>query len=426
MKINNSSISFSYFFTKRFIQKNNHLVFKNSETPNKKKKTILNEKNCTKLRLHEIADKLTDLLTLRKFPESTFQEDSREQNRTTLHVAVIFSKILTQNQITVEFERRISTILTQIKHRNFRPDVVAFIGGPRNQNQLSGATAGYIYFRYISELADINLNGLEFIIEESTHNTQENLVFLLKTLRKKYGQEAISKSHFTLISSDYHLIRIAEIYKLSRKQSLLTPLYRAGATWAYLFAAYPFCLSPNPTIAFLGRIRVLANDLAIVLVNLNGCVEFNDFVAKENFTRLCETNKKLRIMLRIISEPNEFLSSSKGVIEVPFHQWEILERSLCLIHEVQVILSPLVNGKSVERKTIIKARDLLMDGIKSIRLTVDPDRPLCHEEWKNSYLQMTEISKNLSLEENDKKKENLETPKGLFPFKKKSQNCLFN
>mmetsp|Transcript_34727 Transcript_34727/g.68103 ORF Transcript_34727/g.68103 Transcript_34727/m.68103 type:complete len:301 (+) Transcript_34727:413-1315(+) len=262
---------------------------------------------------------------------------------------------------------------------------MAFIGGYGNQNHLSGATAGYIYFRHISQQANVDIGGLEFIIEETTHNTHENLICLLNTLKKKYGQEAVSKCHFSLISSDYHLIRIAEIYKLSRRQSLLTSLYKMGATWTYLFAAYPFCVSPDPTLAFLGRMRVLANDLSIVLVNLNGLVEFNDFIAKENFSRLCETNKKLRIMLRIMSEPSGNVHSSRGSVEIPFYQWEVLERSLCVIHEVQVILTPLVNGKSVERRTLVHARDLLMNVVKNIRLTIDPDRPLCHEEWKGSF-----------------------------------------
>ena len=395
MECRKQKISFSYFFTERFLNRKN-LFFTKKWRKNPKKSTIIlnekkTEKNHTKLRLHEIADKLNDLLTFRKSPESILEENYIEKLESTTNIAIIFSKLLSKNQMTVEFERRISTILTQIKHRNFKPDIIAFIGGPDNQGELSGATAGYIYFRHISEQSNVDLKGFEFLIEESTNNTKENLESLIKILKRKFGEEALSKCHFTLISSDYHLIRIAEIYKLSRKQSLLTPLYKSGASWTYLFAAYPFCLSPDPTIAFLGRVRVLANDLAIVLTDLNGYVEFNDFIAKENFARLCETSKKLRIMLRIMSEPNMFLKSSFKAVEIPFHQWEVLERGLCTIHEVQVILTPLMNGKSVEKRALVKARDLLMNAIKNIRLTVDPDRPLSHEGWSNSY----RISKDL-------------------------------
>jgi hypothetical protein len=246
------------------------------------------------------------------------------------------------------------------------------------------------------------------------------LISLLKSLQKKYGDEAVSKCHFTLISSDYHLIRISEIYKLSRRQSILTPLDEVGATWTYLFAAYPFCVSPDPTIAFLGRIRVLANDLAIVLVNLNGLIEFNDLIAKENFSRLCETNRKLRTMLRIMSEPGVFSNSSGSSIEIPFEQWEILERSLCTIHEVQINITPLVNGKSVDRRLLIGSRDLLMGAVKDIRLTIDPDRPLNQEEWTFSLVQIKN-QKYPAIQRQNIESENILKKKMIFPFSKKNR-----
>ena len=125
-------------------------------------------------------------------------------------------------------------------------------------------------------------------------------------------------------------------------------LVKINATWTYLFAAYPFCVSPDPTLAFLGRIRVLANDLAIVLVNLNGLIKFNDLVAKENFSRLCETNQKLQKMLKIMPGSENSFPSTDGCIKLSASQWEVLERGLCSIHEAQRILSPLMNGEIVE------------------------------------------------------------------------------
>lgn len=385
-------ISFSYLFPPRLFEKSKTktISFKKRKIRNFPMQKIENQngKNNSKLRLHEIANKLTHLLSLGKLPEPVGQEEFKGHLESTMHVAVIFSKILTYEQITIEFERRVSTILTHIKNQKFKPDIIAFVGGHKKPNKLSGAIAGYIYFRYLSAEAKIDLSGLEFLVEEAGNDTQENLVSLLRSLQQKYGNEAVSKCHFTLISSDYHLIRIAEIYKLSRRQSILTPLFKVGATWTFLFAAYPFCVSPDPTLAFLGRIRVLANDLAIVLVNLNGLIEFNDLIAKENFIRLCETNRKLRTMLRIMSEPGSFSNPSGGSIEIPFEQWEVLECSLCTIHEVQVNLTPLVNGKSVERRTLICSRDLLLSAVKDIRLTIDPDRSLNKEEWKFSLEQI--------------------------------------
>jgi hypothetical protein len=376
------------------------------------------EKKGPKLRLHEIANKLSQLVASGKISESIYQENFKGHLESTMHVAVIFSKLLPNDQITIEFERRISTILTQINLRKFKPDIIAFIGGHKKSNPFSGAFGGYIYFRYLSNKANIDLKGLKFIIEETTHNSQENLIYLLNSLKKEYGEEAISKCHFTLISSDYHLIRIAEIYKLSRRPSLLSFLYKFGVTWTFLFATYPFCVSSDQTLAFLGRIRVLANDLTIVLVNLNELVKFNDLMAKENFCRLCETYRKLKSMMRIICEPRNVLNSFEKAIEIPSKQLEVLERSISTIHEVQMFLTPLMNGKNVDRRILIRARDLLMSAVKDIRLTIDPDRPLSNFEWENSIFQL----KNKNYLKIKKKKEFKikKTKKFVSPFLKQS------
>jgi len=347
-------------------------------------KIEMNEKINSDMSLNEMADKLGYLLSLGELPNIGTQEYHKGHLKSTMHVAVVFCKPLIGEMITIEFGRRVSILVSQLKKDKLRPDVVAFVGGNDNKNKISGAKAGYIYFRRLSTEANLDLSGFEFIIEQEVTSFRDNLNNLLLTLEKKYGKEAISRCHFTLISSDYHLIRIAEVFKLSRRQSILFPLVKISSTWTYLFATYPFCVSPDPTLAFLGRIRVLANDLAIVLVNLNGLIKFNDLVARENFSRLCETNQKLQKMLRIMPGPDNSLPLTDGSIKLSVGQWEVLEHGLCAIHEVQRILTPLMNGESVERRKLIYARDLFMEVVKNIRFTIDPDRPVTSGEWISS------------------------------------------
>lgn len=331
--------------------------------------------------LHEMTDKLSHLLSLDELPLINPQEYHKGHLESTMHIAVVFCKPLVRNMITIEFGRRVSVLLSQLKKDKLRPDVIAFVGGNDDKNNISGAKAGYIYFRRLSAEAKFDLSGFEFILEQEVTSFRGNLNNLLDTLGKKYGKEAISRCHFSLISSDYHLIRIAEIFKLSRKRSILFPLVKINATWTYLFAAYPFCVSPDPNLAFLGRVRVLANDLAIVLVNLNGLIRFNDLVARENFNRLCETNQKLQKMLKIMPGPENLYSASDESINLSVKQWEVLEHGLCAIQEVQRILSPIMNGKNVEKSKLIYARDLFMEVVKNIKFTIDPDRPITSNEW---------------------------------------------
>jgi hypothetical protein len=388
-------------FKKKLKINNNNLIYRISIKKNGDfhSKIENNYKINSDLSLHEMADKLGSLLSRGEFSTISIQEHHKGHLESTMHIAVVFCKPLIKDMITIEFERRVSILLSQIKKDKLRPDTIAFVGGNDNKNSISGAKAGYIYFRRLSLEAKLDLSGFEFIIEQEVSSFRDNLDNLLITLEKKYGKEAISRCHFTLISSDYHLIRIAEIFKLSRRQSILFPLVKINATWTYLFAAYPFCVSPDPTLAFLGRIRVLANDLAIVLVNLNGLIRFNDLVAKENFSRLCETNQKLQKMLKIMPGSENSFPSTDGCIKLSTSQWEVLERGLCAIHEAQRILSPLMNGESVERRKLVHARDLFMEVVKNIRFTIDPDRPVTNYELVLSLDQVkTEnIFKNLDL-----------------------------
>ena len=86
------------------------------------------------LSLHEMADKLGHLLSLSEFPNISTQEHHKGHLESTMHVAVVFCKPLIKDMITIEFERRISILLSQIKKDKLRPDTIAFVGGNDNKN----------------------------------------------------------------------------------------------------------------------------------------------------------------------------------------------------------------------------------------------------------------------------------------------------
>jgi len=102
---------------------------------------------------------------------------------------------------------------------------------------------------------------------------------------------------------------------------------------------------------------------------------------KKNFAHLCETNNKLKTMLRKIFEQGGSLKFTKNSIDIPLNYWGVLEQSMFQMHKVQIILAPLIEGKPIERINLIKARDIFMNALKDIKLTVYPDRRLNHSEW---------------------------------------------
>lgn len=349
----------------------------------------------------------------------------------------------------MEYAKRIVTLIKQVASNALKPHIICFTGGTSSScknttSSISEAATGYGFFRAICEEVNLDVSKFTFILDDHNHNgnnnnspyhnnkhnnaatttgdTDDTLRHVIDKLRSRLGSAALSSSHFTLVSSDYHLIRIQEIHRLSPRQSILFPLDISSATWNCIFAAYPFCVSRDPATAFLGRAVVLANDLDIVLVNLNGAVEDREFVSRENLHRLNETSAKMREMYRLIDAKSvgDGVGMSVGIgdnissggigtngvgcgvggfggvggnvrfgnetglgagfgfqSDMRSHA-EMLELAIQDVREVQRLLAPLLTdaGSSVPRNHLAHARSLLEDTVTRIRTSMDPDRIL--------------------------------------------------
>lgn len=329
--------------------------------------------------LHELTERIADLLqvgSLHKTHPHCPKDAPLGYLSATTHVAVVFGRHLIRDQITIEYAKRIVTLVKQIASGALNPDVICFTGGKglAEHGSISEAVAGYSFFRTVCEEANVDVGRFDFILEEESHNTKENLHNVIEELRRRLGADAVNSCHFTLVSSDYHLIRIQEVHRLSPRQSVLFPLEVSSSTWNCIFAAYPFCVSRDPTTAFLGRAVVLANDLAIVLVNLNGALDDREFVARENLHRLNETFAKMREMYRVIDSRTSSIGSFRT--DMRSHA-ESLELAIHNVREVQTLLNPLNEiGASVPKSHLQMSRDLLTTTIAKMRTSMDPDRVL--------------------------------------------------
>lgn len=337
------------------------------------------EQNGSLANLHELTERIADLLhvgSIHNSPMHCPKDAPLGYLSANSHVAVLFGKHLIRDQISVEFAKRIVTFIKQLISGALKPDVICFTGGKGLEDQaaISEAAAGYAFFRAICEEICFDVSRFDFILEERSRNTKENMRFVIDELRRRSGSQAISACHFTLVSSDYHLIRIQEIHRLSPRQSILFPLEVSNATWNCIFAAYPFCVSRDAATAFLGRAIVLANDLGILQVNLNGAIDDREFVSRENLHRLNETFAKIREMYRVIdarvAAPGGFCTNMRT-------HAEMLELAIHDIREVQTLLNPLLEvGASIPREHLEQARKLLKVSTARMRSTMDPDRVL--------------------------------------------------
>lgn len=216
----------------------------------------------------------------------------------------------------------------------------------------------------------MDMSTYDVILDESSSaavtSTRDNLSGVLAEMARRHGHEASSRCHLTLVSSDYHLIRLQDEHRLSPSASALSPLEVSGATWTYLFAAYPFCVSRDATTAALGRITVLASDLSVVLSNLDAVLMHRRFMAPENVHRLSDTLLRLRE-----------LSHATMAIGRRGRRAETLDAVVMSLRSVQNYLAPLrTPGASPSRRHLHDARELLAEAIGRLRSELDPDMSL--------------------------------------------------
>lgn len=307
------------------------------------------------------------------------------------HVAVVFGKRLRNGRVSVEYAKRLATLAKALACGSLSPDVLCFTGAARPEPglpvpppsvvsipdkgaggvmPLSEAAAGYLYFRGLCEELSVDMSAFDVILDESSSAavtcTRDNLSGVLSEMARRHGHGASSRCHLTLVSSDYHLIRLQDEHRLSPSASALSPLEVSGATWTYLFAAYPFCVSRDATTAALGRITVLASDLSVVLSNLDAVLSHRRFMAPENVHRLSDTLLRLRE-----------LSHATMAIGRRGRRAETLDAVVMSLRSVQNYLAPLrTPGASPSRRHMSEARELLAEAIGRLRSELDPDMSL--------------------------------------------------
>jgi len=329
--------------------------------------------------LNELTERISDLLDVGSLAKARgssagpmLSDERMGHLNASLHIVVIFGKRLIRDQVSVEYAKRIVTLVKQLATKAIDPDIICFTGGRISSGNLSEAMAGYSYFRSVAEESSINVDNYTYMLEEKSFNTVQNIQNVIGTLKRRCEAYRLSNVHFTLISSDYHLIRLQEVHRLNSHDSALHPLTLFNASWSYIFAAYPFCVSREPSTAFLGRAIVLANDLSIVLVNLNCAVNYHRFMAKENLHRLQETFAKMRDMYRVIDGKNR-----PGFRTNMRKHAETLELAIHRVREVNTILLPLQeDGVNISTEDLELAQRLLMTVVRDIRESMDPDRVL--------------------------------------------------
>eukprot|EP00980_Cylindrotheca_fusiformis_P028152 scaffold22583_cov106-Cylindrotheca_fusiformis.AAC.23 len=241
------------------------------------------------------------------------------------HVAVVFSKPLREDQITIEYASRLVSLARSMKFDDYKPDMICFCGSstPAEGGLVTDTAAGVIFFRHLCMANDIPLDETILSIiaqkEDGLSWSSKSLHPLVEeVVGRRYLKHWLSHSdvyerpideygltrqqqrknihiHLTLVSTDYHLCNLNDIHVRSPRQSPLNELKQeieriakvykgiAKTTWCFRYATYPYVYSKSEVSAFLGKCYLIAQELRPLLVNLRGVAnEVSAILLEEN------------------------------------------------------------------------------------------------------------------------------------------------
>ncbi|KAK4530802.1 hypothetical protein CCYA_CCYA05G1659 [Cyanidiococcus yangmingshanensis] len=300
-------------------------------------------------------------------------------------VVVIFGKRLVRDQITYEYAVRILTLVRHMATGRIQPSAVCFTGGRDHEDSLvSEAVAGYLFFRHVCEEVGLDLSQVTIILEEQHLNARDCMSSILNQL----GEHLVG-SHFTFVSSDYHLIRIREVEASVPKLSLLAPLRKLRGTVSYAYATYPFALSKDAAVSLAGRAIVAAAELGITIVALRSYIEGRDLFHRDTFRRFQEAtmelgnlsekcNATLQVQVAGSLPPTDGALFTQDMRQVA----EVIESAYFELRQMIRSLEPWIQEKrTLSRLQLQEMLQKIIDIEQRIRRTIDPDRPLTAMEW---------------------------------------------
>jgi len=381
--------------------------------------------------------------------------DISQKNRiSTRQVAVVFGKRLVKDQITVEYVARLNALLRVLQQNNIdettngatagigsdggkhQPiSLVYFCGeGVSEGNCIPDATAGYIYFRQLCEMKGIDISNIKFVVDETSRDEGEALKKLTEVIKSRYLMRWLESSlavvqqssssnfplstvkklnvHVTLISTEYHLCNLNDVYHRSPRLSALTTLEewerRTNAdglycdygqevghatvkgtletSWSFFYATYPFMSTRDDVLLFLGKCYLLAEELVPLLVNMKGVVDQVEFFQRDNYPLLSSIRRSLVTHVESLhSRPhNPLLAKLKSTPHRPaaYSVEQTLESALLSVGRCIDLIRPagFVQG-TVCRTDWERALSSLQRCVDGIRRDCDPDRPLTLKEW---------------------------------------------
>lgn len=323
-------------------------------------------------------------------------------------VAIVLSKSLQKDQVTVEYANRIRRLLKAMLEEDYHPDAICFVGGTSTGNKIADADAGYMYFRYLCACQNISLDGIQFILEytRAEQGAFQNVVDELqqkclplwrKAAFNEEDEDYQSFStkirrrlrvHFSIVSSEYHLCQLNDIHVRSPGQSPLRALggwmrVSVDTTWAYQYSTTMLPRQKNPARSFCAKHYKTAQRLVPALHNLRGVVDNREFFQRDNYRVLVSARRSLVTDMEklyhrqpSLKDVHKLCSDDGKPMDV------ILESALLNLGRCLDLVRPagLLTG-IVSSTDWSLALTFLEQAVQQICKACDPDEPLDYSDW---------------------------------------------
>lgn len=327
---------------------------------------------------------------LRASQEAAQQKHTKKAFR----VMVVIGRRLVRDQVSLEYASRLRTMvktLRRMKRKGEAPQLLCFTGGFMGESAISCASAGYGFFRMMCEQGNVDLDGVEILLEEESHTTKEAVSALFPELQAamlRGGGLPGDEISVSIVSSSQHVSRLEQVHDGSPHSSLLGPLERSGYKYRFEKASYPFLSSPDACVSFFAHGMLVVETLVPIRVNLEAASKGVEWFRRENFHQIAEAKRRINALTEdlidsetrpTVEELRDIVAERKGDRFVD----EVLDRCVAALSAVQDIVEPPIGGGKPVRamqEEYERAALVLGDAIAEMREVLDPDRPLGLQE----------------------------------------------
>ena len=231
---------------------------------------------------------------------------------------MILSKHPVRDQLTLEQALRMHTAIRMLAADDApRPAVIVFCGSATRRSELddseekmlpltsmedrrrapladhqqvTGASLAYSFFRSCVEAQRIDLSATELLLHRESGRLRDGLVTATLGVRRRMSRDDDGGGLVVRLFSTAHILqRLRDYDAFSPRRSPLRPLREMRAEVRWEPVSYPYSYSSEATTWRRARHIVLAEQLQVLRLNLNGMLEGAgqaEFLQPENYRRL--------------------------------------------------------------------------------------------------------------------------------------------